>query len=67
MTDSRVSLRDVYALSEKIDKKLDTIDHRVSDLEIWRATIKAKMAIIVSAVSIVFTIFYDWFKTKFEK
>jgi len=66
MANSKVTLRDIYTLSEKIDNKLEKMDTRVSSLEIWKATIMAKLAVALGAVSLVFTIAYDWVRSKFE-
>ena len=61
---NRVTLRDIYHLNEKIDEKLDRLGERVSILEMWRANLMGKVTAIIAVVSLVFTMIWEWFKSK---
>jgi len=64
MANSKVSLRDVYEITNRIEDKLDKMESRVSALEIWKAEMMGKMAIIVGAVTLVFTMAWDYARKK---
>jgi len=67
MSNNKVTLRDVYSLSERMDKKLDDMSKRVSSLEIWKAGIQAKIALGVGILTIVFYTTADYVKHKVFK
>ncbi len=67
MANERVTLKDIYEINEKIYEKMDKLDARTSDLEIWRAELKGKIAIVVVVFSIGFTLLVDYVKSQFNK
>lgn len=67
MASERVTLKDIYEINEKIYEKMDKLEARTSDLEIWRAELKGKIAIVVVVFSIGFTLLVDYVKSQFNK
>ena len=63
-----VSLKDVYEITNRIEEKLDKMDGRISDLEIWRAGVKSQVATIAMvfsvAIGIPVMLFTDWVRKK---
>ena len=61
-------LKETYTIVGRVEAKLDKIDDRVSDLEIWRAGVKSQVATIATIFSIVVGVpvmlFTDWIKKK---
>jgi len=75
MTNGKVSLRDVYgatsALEAKMDKRFDQMaamirsyGSRVRAIELWKENIMGKVGIIVAIVTIVFSMAWDYVKSK---
>jgi len=78
VNNSRVTLRDLYTLSEKIRADLDEVKKchheqmealsvRITALETWKAVVMGKVTLIIGAISLVFTIVWEYFKSRFEK
>ena len=61
-------LKETYAIVGRVEAKLDKIDGRVSDLEIWRAGVKSQVATIAAVFSILIgvpiALLTDWFRKK---
>lgn len=66
MSNGKVTLQDVYAISNRIEDKLDKLECRVSVLELWRAELMGKVTIIVGLISLSFTAVWDWVKKQVE-
>ena len=68
MPNNKVTLHDVYELVDErttqIYTRIDKVEVRVSTLEIWKADIMGKIAIMVAVASVAVTITADWFKKK---
>jgi len=60
MTNDKVTLSDVYQVSNRIEDKLDKLECRVGVLELWRAEMMGKITLIVGIVSLCFTALWDW-------
>jgi len=67
MTNNKITLRDLYALSTSMDKKLDKMGERVSVLEIWKATVQGKITLLAGIFSLGFTIMWEYFKSRFKR
>ena len=77
MTSSKVTLRDIYNLSERIDDKLDRLDaqidgkldkihERLTSLENWRSNIMGKMAILFAMVSFAVSFALNWLRERIK-
>jgi len=62
MTEDRI-----YHALERIEDKLDKGLERISDLEIWRAGLKAKIGVIVTIGTIGLTLASNFIKEKIIK
>jgi hypothetical protein len=60
MANQSVTLKDVYAVVNRVEDKLDKLECRVSVIELWRAEIMGKITLIVGIVSLGFTAIWDW-------
>jgi hypothetical protein len=63
---TNVTLKDVFEVTSRIEDKLDKLECRVSVIEIWRANIMGKFAIISAVVIFSGNLMFDWIKTKFK-
>ena len=59
MSNTRVTLDDVYQITNRIENKLDCMEARVGLLETWKAEMIGKLTIVVSLVSVIITITID--------
>ncbi len=59
---NKVTLHDVYEVTNRIEEKLDKLESRVSIIEIWRATIIGQIIIILAIINFVIAISFDWIK-----
>lgn len=66
MTKNTVTLHDLMELSKSIDAKLDKLGEDVTDLKIWRAEIKGKIAVVVVLMSFGVTMAWDFVKERFR-
>lgn len=57
----------IYQSLDRIEDKLDKAIDRVSALEIWKATINAKIAVVVGVISLVFTAIWEVLKDRIMK
>ena len=64
MSDTKITLQDLYTVTNRIEKKLDRMEERVSALEYWKADIMGKVTMAVAIISFLFTITWDWIKQK---
>lgn len=64
---SNITLKDIYDINQRLEEKLDKMSDRVSDLEIWRAELKGKIAIVVVFLSFGVSMAWDTIKEKFFK
>lgn len=62
----KVSLHDVYEVTNRIEEKLDKLEIRISTLEIWKAEIMGKLAVIGAIFILAGNLFIDWIKEKFK-
>jgi len=60
MANQSVTLKDVYAVVNRVEDKLDKLECRVGVLELWRAEIMGKITLIVGVISLCFTAVWDW-------
>jgi len=71
MANSRVTLRDVYEITDRIEQKLDTMNRdfneRISALELWKADLMGKVTMLVGLISLAFSMLWDYIKSKFTK
>jgi len=67
MTNNRVTLRDVYALSKEMDEKLDKMGERISALEIWRANLMGKIAVVGAVIIFVVNFSIEYIKENILK
>ncbi len=76
MNSSKATIREVYAIAEKIydkfdkfeekqEEQLQTICQRISSLEIWRVNIMAKVSLGIGIISLAFTCLWQWVLKKF--
>lgn len=56
----RVTLRDILEITQRIEEKIDANTKDITDLKIWRATITAYLGVVV----VVFSVAYDYIKSK---
>jgi len=63
----RVTLKDVYEVANRLEEKLDKMDERVSTLEIWRANLMGKIAIVGAVVILGFNLVIEYVKTEIFK
>ncbi len=77
MTNERVTLRDVYGatadLEKKMDKRFDEIKEvmekygeRLTTVEHWKENMMGKITIAVAILSCIFTMGWDYIKSKFR-
>ena len=78
MTNGKVTLRDVYGatadLEKKMDKRFDEIKKIVKDygkritaVELWRANMMGRVGVAVAILSLIFTMGWDYIKSKLIK
>jgi len=65
MANNKVTLKDVYDVTDRIETKLDKLGDRVSTLEIWRANLMGKVAIVGGVVILGFNLVIEYFKVNF--
>lgn len=63
---TQVTLKDVYEVADRIEQKFDKLECRVSVLEIWKADLMGKFAIISAVVIFAGNFLFDWIKTKIK-
>ena len=70
MTNSKVTLRDIYTvvnrLEDKVDRKYENIDERVNTLESFKDNLLGKITLFAGIISLSFTIIFQWVKEKFK-
>lgn len=59
-----VTLKDIYEVANRIEDRLEKIETRVSLLEIWKAEIMGKMAIVMAFLTISISMAWDFIKKK---
>lgn len=64
---ANITLKDVYEITNRIEDKLDKMEVRVSAIEIWKAEIMGKIAVVVGLVTIGIGFVWDFVKSKFLK
>jgi len=64
MANSKVSLKDVYEITNRIEDKLDKMEIRVGALELWKAEFMGKMTVVVGAISLFFTMAWDYVRKR---
>ena len=67
MTNGKVTLRDLMDMSEKIDAKLSVMGKRVTALEVWKAVVMGKVALIAAGIALVFAFTKDYIIEKVTK
>ena len=67
MTNSKVTLEDVFLVTNRIENKLDRVEVRVSALEIWRAQFIGQLTVVVSIINLAIAISFDWIKKQVFK
>ncbi len=65
MTNNKVTIKDVYEIVDRVDTKLDKLGERVSALEIWRANILGKLAVVVGIIGLCSNLAIEYFKVNF--
>ena len=69
MANNKTTLKDVYDIVDKrtasLDTKLDTLGGRVSALEIWRANLMGKVAVVTGIAVLGFNLVIEYFKVNF--
>ena len=66
MATGKVSLADVYEITNRIEEKLDKIGERVSILEVWKAEIMGKLAVVGAVFIFAANFVVDWIKERFK-
>ncbi len=61
---TKVSLHDVFEISNRIEEKLDKLEVRISTLEIWKAEIMGKIAVLGGVIVLGANLFIDWLKER---
>ena len=56
MSNTRVTLDDVYQITNRIENKLDAMGVRVGTLETWKAEMIGRLTVIVSIISVIITL-----------
>jgi hypothetical protein len=64
---AKVTLKDIYEITNRIEDKLDKIEGRVSVLEIWKAELIGKMTVIGGILLLGFNLTWDFLKAKLFK
>lgn len=64
MSNAKVTLRDVYEITDRIEGKLDKMESRISALELWRAELTGRITVIVGLISLAFTMAWDYVRRK---
>ena len=59
MSNAKVTLHDVYDITNRIEDKLDKMEERISTLEFWRVELMGKITIVAGIVSLAFTLIWD--------
>ena len=67
MTNGKVTLRDLMDMSEKIDTKLNMMGKRVTALEVWKAVVMGKVALLTAGIALVFAFTKDYIIEKLTK
>ena len=67
MANGKVTLRDLMTMSEKIDAKLSVMGKRVTALEVWKAVIMGKVAIMAAGIALIFAFTKDYIIGKITK
>lgn len=60
----KITLGDVFEITNRIEVKLDRLGERVSVLELWKAEIVGKLTLIVGIFSVSLTLFVDWIRKR---
>jgi len=60
----KITLGDVFEITNRIEEKLDKLGERVSVLELWKAEIVGKLTLIVGIFSVSLTLFVDWIRKR---
>jgi len=58
----KVSLKDVYEVTNRIEDKLDKLEYRVSNMEIWKAQIMGQIIVVLAVINFIIAISFDWIK-----
>lgn len=61
-----VTLKDVYEIADRIEQKLDKVECRVSTLELWKAEIMGKIAVVGFIVIFVGNFIVEWIKERIK-
>jgi len=67
MANGKITLRDLMDMSEKIDAKLSVMGKRVTALEVWKAVVMGKVALIAAGIALVFAFTKDYIIEKVTK
>ena len=62
MTSNKITLHDIYEVTNRIEDKLDKVEIRVSSLEIWKAQIIGQAIVLIGIVNFAVAISFDWIK-----
>lgn len=61
-----VTLKDIYEITNRIEDKLEKMETRVSTLEIWKAELMGKMAIVTGVLTLAMSLAWDYIKNRFK-
>ena len=78
MTDGKVTLRDVYGATADLETKMDErfnemkeilkdYGKRITAVELWRANMMGRLGVAVAILSLIFTMGWDYIKSKLTK
>lgn len=63
----KITLHDVFEISDRIEAKLDKMEVRVSNIEIWRAQLIGQVTAVIAIINFVVAISFDWIKKQVFK
>jgi hypothetical protein len=66
MDNERVSLKDVYDITNRIEGKMDKLSDRISAIELWKAEVNGKVLILTGVFTIFLTFLIDAVKRAFN-
>ena len=63
----KITLHDIFDITDRIETKLDKMEVRVSAIEIWKAQFIGQLMVIVAVINFAIAISFDWIKKQVFK
>ena len=55
-------LKETYTVVNRVEDKLDKLESRVSNLEIWKAQVIGQFMVIIAVINFAVAVSFDWIK-----